>query len=89
MMKRCLAAQDCSFNSVILCLDLAAQLVEEIAWLAPNAWSITHECSWFGHFVAICCVIRWSMLNLVRSRGRKEELFKQSVWVSPAYLPGT
>ena len=34
-------------------------------WLAPNAWSITRSYAWFGRFVAICGILRWSCTNLV------------------------
>ena len=42
------------------------QLIQEVTWLAPNAWTLSHDCEWFGKFVAICGIIRWSTLNLVR-----------------------
>ena len=34
-------------------------------WLAPNAWSITKESAWFGRFVAISGILRWTSINVV------------------------
>ncbi|BDA48303.1 probable lipase at C-terminar half [Coccomyxa sp. Obi] len=42
-----------------------AMLIQEVTWLAPNAWTLSHKCAWFGKFVAICGIIRWSTLNLM------------------------
>ena len=44
----------------------AVQSIQEVTWLAPNAWTLSHDCEWFGKFVAICGILRWSTLNLVR-----------------------
>ncbi|EIE18442.1 hypothetical protein COCSUDRAFT_68209 [Coccomyxa subellipsoidea C-169] len=43
----------------------ADHLIQEVTWLAPNAWTLSHDCAWFGKFVAICGIIRWSTLNLM------------------------
>jgi hypothetical protein len=46
-------------------LVACVQLVQEILWLAPNAYSLLHSCAWFDDFVSICGVLRWSLWNLV------------------------
>ena len=46
---------------------LPVQLLQEFLWLAPNAFSLVHPCAWFGKFVSICGVLRWSLWNFVRS----------------------
>ena len=52
-------------REVMVCLGM--QLLLEILWLAPNAWSVLHKCAWFNSFVAICGVLRWSLWNFVSS----------------------
>ena len=41
------------------------QVVQLVFWLAPNAWSITKEAAWFGRFVAISGILRWTSINVV------------------------
>ena len=43
------------------------QVVQLVFWLAPNAWSITKESAWFGRFVAISGILRWTSINVVSS----------------------
>lgn len=42
------------------------QVVQLALWLAPNAWSLARDYAWFGRFVAICGILRWTLINLVR-----------------------
>ena len=44
---------------------IGLQVVQLVFWLAPNAWSITKEAAWFGRFVAISGIVRWTTINLV------------------------
>ena len=43
------------------------QIFQLVLWLAPNAWSISRSYAWYGRFVAICGILRWSSINLVSS----------------------
>ena len=43
-------------------------MVQLVFWLAPNAWSITKESAWFGRFVAISGILRWTSINVVSCR---------------------
>ena len=47
---------------------LPVQVLQLALWLAPNAWSITRSYAWFGRFVAICGILRWSLINVVSQR---------------------
>lgn len=44
---------------------IGLQVVQLVFWLAPNAWSITKESAWFGRFVAISGILRWTSINVV------------------------
>ena len=45
--------------------SVPVQLLQELLWLAPNAYSLVHPCAWFGKFVSICGLLRWSLWNFV------------------------
>ncbi len=48
----------------------ARQLVQEVAWLAPNVYMLNVRCGWFDRFTGYCMAVRWSCLNLVSTRAR-------------------
>lgn len=57
-----LAAHEVSRKS--LC-SVLLQVLQELLWLAPNAFILGNPCAWFGKFVSICGVLRWSLWNFV------------------------
>ncbi len=46
----------------------ARQLVQEVAWLAPNMYMLNVRCGWFDRFTGYCMAVRWSCLNMVHTR---------------------
>jgi len=48
----------------------ARQLVQEVAWLAPNVYMLNVRCGWLDRFTGYCMAVRWSCLNLVSTRAR-------------------
>ncbi len=59
-------------------------MLQSALWMAPNAWSITRSYAWFGRFVAVCGIVRWTLINLVSQRILEAEWVSKKVAVGEA-----
>jgi hypothetical protein len=46
-------------------IEISLQLVNCLFFIIPNAWVLTHDCSWFDPMVIWSGFVRWSIWNTI------------------------